>query len=398
MEERELKDFLEQSNGLLEESPQMDEQNTRRKIIEPFLELLGWNILSSEVELEYSVKIGTTTTKVDYALLVDDTPVVLVEAKGVDTSLSESDRQQLGSYIRQTGVDFGLLTNGREYKIIKRKTESNRPEEVLLGSFTLENLPENAYYIQTLSREKIETGDAGDIAEQIQQDQRTAKKLREQKTELADRITNIITSEIGESATQTVENGAKQFLDVLAKSMEQQAEGQLPIEPDTSTAGSTETVSEWTPLKGANAIVGTIPRQNIGGSPDDLVALFPTKRSGVQFLKENNAWGFVKLGREPKYVTMYVSEDVQQIKYIAKVQDIVNADQAEYARSLDAYSESQSSEEQAGFDTDKQVITFEPGTLYEFEDPIELGSKWPQGLTYTTLEDIKSAEKTHEAF
>lgn len=51
MNQNQLSQYDEQSEGLVQDSLQMDEQNTRRKIIEPFLELLGWEMLSKEVEL-----------------------------------------------------------------------------------------------------------------------------------------------------------------------------------------------------------------------------------------------------------------------------------------------------------------------------------------------------------
>lgn len=393
-----LNRYVEQSQELIENTPQMDEQNTKRKLVEPLLEVLGWDILTSNVELEYSIQIGSSPTKVDYALQIEDAPVVLVEAKGLDTPLSSSHRDQLKSYIRQTGVDWGLLTNGEEFEVYKRKTKGSRPDEVELGSFSLEELPQNKNTIQTLSRDLIETGEAKSIAERIEAERLAARKLRDKKGEIAEQITDFVTEEVGSAVSQTVEDGAKQFVDVLAKSLEQEAEGQLPIEPQRETNQSTTIQSEWEPERGANAIAGTIPKKDIEGEPSALVALFPTKKSGVQFLKENNAWGFVRVGREPEFVAMYVSEDVQQIRYIAQVKEIVDAEEADLARDLESYSEPQSAEDQAGFDVEKQVIVFEPGSLLELEDPIELGSKWPQGLTYTTLGDIRTATKTHEAF
>jgi hypothetical protein len=46
----------------------------------------------------------------------------------------------------------------------------------------------------------------------------------------------------------------------------------------------------------------------------------------------------------------------------------------------------------AKIDDGKKVITFEPGSLYELEDPIPFESKYPQGLRYTTLEKLRTAE------
>ena len=39
------------------------EANTKKKLVEPLLELLGWDMRSSEVRLEYPVRIGTLSIK-----------------------------------------------------------------------------------------------------------------------------------------------------------------------------------------------------------------------------------------------------------------------------------------------------------------------------------------------
>ena len=96
----ELAEYVEASERLLAASPQMDESNTKTKVIEPLLEILGWEVVSGAVELEYSVQMGVGTKKADYALLLQGQPVVFVEAKGADTALAESHENQLRSYMR----------------------------------------------------------------------------------------------------------------------------------------------------------------------------------------------------------------------------------------------------------------------------------------------------------
>jgi len=97
----------------------MDEQNTKRKIIEPLLELLGWNMLSSDVELEYSVQMGTGTQKVDSALKIEGTPVVFIEAKGCDTPI-DGHEGWLTSYMRQVGVDWGMHRRNFHSKVVSQ--------------------------------------------------------------------------------------------------------------------------------------------------------------------------------------------------------------------------------------------------------------------------------------
>lgn len=137
-------------------------------------------------------------------------------------------------------------------------------------------------------------------------------------------------------------------------------------------------------------------RTDITGREDDSVVIFPTKKSGVEFLKENNAWGFVQIGQTPEFVAMYVSEDVQQVKYVARIKTIIDPNEADLARPPEAYFESGSEDAQAGFDPDKKVIVFEDESLYELEDPIPFENRWPQSLRYTTLGEFRTAETTDD--
>lgn len=167
---------------------------------------------------------------------------------------------------------------------------------------------------------------------------------------------------------------------------------------DVTGAGRTGSTSggrhetDWDgPRTGANAVQGQIARAELEGPDDAMVAVFPSQRSGIEFLKENNAWGFVHIDREPDYVAMYISEDVQEIRYVAEVREIVPATEAHLARTLDSYVG-----EQADFDESKQVVRFEPGSLYELVDPIKYESRVPYSLRYTDLGRFKTADTTDD--
>lgn len=393
MQTDKIVEYVERSQSLIEASPQMDEQNTRRKLIEPLVELLGWDMLSSEVELEYSVQMGVGTKKVDYALMLEGTPVVFIEAKGVDTSISDSHRSQLKSYMRQTGVDWGLLTNGIQLELVKRKKDRDRPDEVTLGAFSLQELPDNVHFLQALSKESIETGEAERIAENIEATQLAATQLRENKEPIANQITQVVTEEIGESVSQTVEDGAKEFVDVLASTLQQQSKDGIQFDWKQQPGTRKGSTSNWTPGEGKNAIAGTISRAELTGDDNTQIAIFPTRESGIRFLKENNAWGFVRVGEDPDYAAFYVAGGPQEIRYIAAVKEIVRAEDVTLASDLDAYTG-----EEAEYEPNDQVVVFEPGTLYELEDPIPYERKAPQSRVYTDLEKFKTASTTNDAY
>lgn len=138
--------------------------------------------------------------------------------------------------------------------------------------------------------------------------------------------------------------------------------------------------------------VDRISRGEISGDPDDLVAIFPTRESGVDFLSDNNAWGLVHINREPIFVAMYVSESVREIKYVAKVRDVVSADKVDpdVKSSIEEYTN------QTIVGTAKKIVRFEENSLYELEDPIPFKNKHPQNLRYAKLSDLKHATTTED--
>ena len=226
----ELADYASGAQARIEDSPQMDEQNTKRKLIEPLLECLGWDILSSEVELEYSVQMGSGTKKVDYALTLEETPVVFLEAKGCDTDLKQSHRDQLRSYMRQVGVEWGLLSNGRTFEIYRRDYESEKPAETRLAAFPIGDTPDNESILQALTRSKIASGESRQIAERVEAAHTAVRELRENKETLAGDVTSTVTAVTGQAVAQHVEEEAKTFVDELIQVLEEQANRAKSVE------------------------------------------------------------------------------------------------------------------------------------------------------------------------
>jgi len=213
-------EFIERSQKIIEESSQMNEQNTKAKIIQPFIEqVLGWDIFN-DVELEYPVTMGSTIKNVDYAIILEDTPVLFIEAKGCDSNISDKDKSQLKSYMRQQGVDWGLLTNGKIYEILKRKKDLSHPEEVSLGKINLNNLKNKSNILKVLSRKYIESGESEKIAKNIESRKKSVGKLKKKKEDLVNKITKLIADEIGDTVTQDIEKHSKKFIDDLGMTLE----------------------------------------------------------------------------------------------------------------------------------------------------------------------------------
>jgi len=147
--------------------------------------------------------------------------------------------------------------------------------------------------------------------------------------------------------------------------------------------------TENTPSAHTNAIQGTVSREEIDGPDDTLGAVFPMTPDGVDFLEENNAWGFVTIAREPEFAAMYVSGTAKEVRYFARVESVVDADEAKLA---------QPGEEYPRFESGKKVVVFEPESLHELEDPIPYRERIPYSLRYTDLGRFRSATGTDDLF
>lgn len=92
------------------------EQNTKATLIEPVLDVLGWEIHDFEqVHREYKAK--PQDRPVDYALQILRKPRLFLEAKGLDENLA--DRKwvsQILGYATVAGVAWCVLTDGDQYR------------------------------------------------------------------------------------------------------------------------------------------------------------------------------------------------------------------------------------------------------------------------------------------
>ncbi|CQR49835.1 type I restriction enzyme HsdR N-terminal domain-containing protein [Haloferax massiliensis] len=396
MKQDEVDEYVQRSLQLIETSPQMDEQNTKVRLVQPFLELLGWDLYSTEVELEYTIPMASGSTHVDYALLVGDSPVVFVEAKPVRSDLTNSEVRQLKSYMRQElDVDWGILTNGREFEVLTKGRQTKNGEEVSVVRFDLEDLTENPGVLDLLSKESIRSGKADEIAEQVAQTNRVIRSLIEKEQEVAEAVSRTVESEVGEFPMDLDEQ-SQEFVQSLVSALREQrrfVSENPPSEPDDPPVNSptgTNNPDILEPIK--NHVAGKISRQEIEGDADAKVAVFPTKESGLPFLMENEGWGFVRVGSEFDYVAMYVTGDVREVRYFAKVKELIEPDEAGLERDPRDYKDG------AKIAEDKMVIKFKSGSLHELEDAIPFETKYPQGLRYTTLGKLREAETTDDLF
>ena len=379
-----VQEYVEASRSILDASPQMDEANTKAALLRDFLELLEWEI-PMNTQLEYPVKAFGQTYKVDYALILESTPVAFLEAKGVDTTLTDDHEEQLSSYMMNKNVNYGILTNGEQYRFFQRRVDASDVSVQRVADVQLDNLPERLAVLRAYTQGAIQSGEAGNILGRINELRDARTTLEAEKDDLATELTNVLTDSVSDVISALAESQSKEMIDRLIQDIESEidADGASTRTSTTSTGGS-----DIDPVK--DHVAGTIRRADIEGDNDARVAVFPTQTSGLPFLKENNAWGFVRVGSEFDYVAMYVTGDVREVRYFATVKDVVPPDEAELPRPPEEYGDRDEIAD------NKMVVRFEDESLYKLEDPVPYDSKYPQSLQYTTLEALRTAKTTDD--
>lgn len=97
----------------------------------PLFQMLEYDVFNPlEFVPEFTADVGTKKgEKVDYAILQDGKPVILIEAKGVNDKLTNHDAQ-LFRYFTATEAKFAILTNGIVYKFFTDLEEKNKMDEM----------------------------------------------------------------------------------------------------------------------------------------------------------------------------------------------------------------------------------------------------------------------------
>lgn len=128
-------DFKDQLKNLSDRAEKMlsqikTEEATKNALIMPFIQILGYDVFNPmEVNPEYIADIGIKKgEKVDYAIMKDGEPIILIECKHHDENLNVHN-SQLFRYFHTCKAKFGILTNGIIYRFYTDLVEVNKMDE-----------------------------------------------------------------------------------------------------------------------------------------------------------------------------------------------------------------------------------------------------------------------------
>lgn len=103
------------------------EEQTKTSFVLPFIQMLGYDIFDPlEVVPEFTADVGTKKhEKVDFALMKDGAPALLIEVKKLGTSFAGEHMSQLLRYFSVTEARVGILTDGITYLFFSDLDQKN---------------------------------------------------------------------------------------------------------------------------------------------------------------------------------------------------------------------------------------------------------------------------------
>lgn len=120
--DKELRRKINDAKRMIEKVSKADgnEAETRRRVERIFDTIMGYDVFE-HLSRERAVKGAGETEHVDFAIQlepgVDAEPIIMVELKRVNVDLSLKHLKQVTSYAIDSGCEWVLLTNSREWKL-----------------------------------------------------------------------------------------------------------------------------------------------------------------------------------------------------------------------------------------------------------------------------------------
>lgn len=107
------------------------EEATKNALVMPFIQALGYNIFDpTEVVPEFTADVGIKKgEKIDYAIMQELKPIILLEAKTLGSSLKIEHASQLFRYFATVEARFGILTDGVNYHFYTDLDKPNKMDD-----------------------------------------------------------------------------------------------------------------------------------------------------------------------------------------------------------------------------------------------------------------------------
>lgn len=131
----------------------MTEEATKNALVMPFFSMMGYDVFNpSEFIPEFVCDVGTKKgEKIDYAIMHDNEPIMLIEAKRAGMKLQKQQHSQLFRYFSVNRSRIAILTNGIQYNVYSDINSPNMMDDEPFFAFNILE-DDESLYLQSLEQ------------------------------------------------------------------------------------------------------------------------------------------------------------------------------------------------------------------------------------------------------
>lgn len=243
------------------------EEATKQSFILPFFQSLGYDVFNPlEFIPEFTADVGIKKhEKVDYAILQDNKPLILIEAKSCNEKLDKHD-SQLFRYFGTTESKFAILTNGIIYKFYSDLDQPNVMDSQPFYVLDMMDLSDQAIqYLANFNKSNLDIDNIMDTASDL-------KYLSLTKTAFKDLVENPTDEFVKLLLNSGIYDGVKnqkvidKFKPIVKRGINQYINDKMSSKFKETLSSSTDEIIENTPPEEeeteVNKIVTTIDELN----------------------------------------------------------------------------------------------------------------------------------------
>lgn len=204
------------------------EEATKTSLILPFFQLMGYDIFDPEEFMpEFTADVGIKKgEKVDYAIMQNHEPSIIIEAKQCTDMDLDKYTSQLFRYFGTTKAKFAILTNGIVYRFYTDLDEPNKMDIKPFLEFNVLEIKENTVEeLKKFQKENFDIDTIMNIASELKYSTSIKQLLSKQFQDPTDSFINYILSEV--YSGRKTQNIIDKFREVVRVSLHQYLNEQM---------------------------------------------------------------------------------------------------------------------------------------------------------------------------
>lgn len=261
----------------------LTEEATKTSLIMPFFQMLGYDVFNpSEFVPEFTADVGIKKgEKVDYAIFIDDAPVILIEAKWCGEKLEKHD-SQLFRYFGTSTAKFAILTNGVIYKFYTDLESPNVMDERPFFEFNMLDIKDVAVTeLKKFHKQVFDIDTVFNTASELKYAGQIKQYLSQQLNAPSDNFVNFLLGEV--YSGRKTQNIIEKFRGTVKNSLNQFVNEMMN---DRIKAALDQTQKNEVNLDASQEVASTLPKEDpkIITTEEELEAFYLIKSITREFL------------------------------------------------------------------------------------------------------------------